>query len=660
MISLAFAGFLAGCAAVAAPIILHLLKKRPTETTPFPALRFLKPTIARKRNKNNIRRWIVLIARCLAITALCLAFSWPYLAEFAEHPDSATVFLWDNSFSVSSKNVAAAAKNKAMEIIGRASTKHPLLVGLVEENSVLWSGGFSGKSDKLAAFLAAEAKGEGASSFAEALKNADTRLAAIPATKKKIVVVTDKQAYPWRNFTNKPFLSPGVELEVEIPASLTKRNVAILSAETAAPFLRNRQEIVLNSRLKNFSDETWPTVCQLYLDGKLLETKKNILEPNADIYMKWKFNSGKLAPKQGKIVVRVSDDIDIDNTAYFALNPAKPPKVLILGKLPKNKTDFLAVAFAPDSKAKTADVEVRGHRDAADTLKSAKLVVLRNGVAPNSETGRKILDAVGKNNLDCVLLWNDSIETRAFLDKIGVSASYALERRSVNFGDLDLTHPLLACLENVKVGNLFNVWFKNHPSLKPPRGARIVAFFSDGTPAIFETRYGKGKILVVATALDREHTDWQISPFFLPFWREALARTFRRGGETATVGRPTTTPEGLKKTERFENGEWKTVAKANAARPRKAGIYRTLSKQGTRLFAVNVPPEESDPANIPDSFDWRSAVSKKNSAENIGTALSAIPPFSPEARKKSFWKILLIVAIAAACLELVVANRTAL
>ena len=660
MMSLAFAGFLAGCAAVAAPIILHMLKRRPTEPTPFPAFRFLKATAARKRNKNNIRQWIVLIARCLAITALSLAFAWPYIAEFAKRPDSATVILLDHSFSMTSKTVAAAAEDRTLGILGKADPENPVMLGLVEEGSVLWSGGFSGRPGDLRAFLKAQPKGEGASSIAAALKNADARLTAVPAPKKRIIVVTDKQAYPWRNFEGRPILSPGVELKVDVPAPLPRRDVAISVEPPAEPFVRDGQETRLRTVIENFSNETWPAVCRLYLDGKAMRSKKTTLEPNSTVTLKWKFNPGKRAPKRGKIVLEVADDIAADNTAYFALNPAKPPKVLIVGRPPRGGTDFLAVALSPDPDSKTAEVSILDPRSAADAVDDARLVIVRGGVAPDSETGRKILDAVGKNAIGCVVLWDDSLETRAFLAELGVSAPYAVGRRSLCFGDLDFTHPTLACLEEVKVGGLFNVRFNNPPLLKPPRVARIVAAFSDGSPAIFETRRGKGKIMVVATKLDRGSTDWQISPFFLPFWREVLARASRGGGESATVGRPATPPEGLEKVERFENGDWKTVAAAEAARPTESGIYRTRSKQGTRFFAVNVPPEESNPDLLADSLDWRTAMSKKKTPRDGKRELSAFPPFSPEARRKSFWRILLVVALAAACLELIVANRTVL
>jgi hypothetical protein len=98
--ALAFAGFLAGLAALSVPIILHFLRHKPTKNTPFPALRFLKATLARRAARNKLRKWLVLLLRCLCLVALVLAFCMPYIARFAQQPDEATVVLWDNSFSM--------------------------------------------------------------------------------------------------------------------------------------------------------------------------------------------------------------------------------------------------------------------------------------------------------------------------------------------------------------------------------------------------------------------------------------------------------------------------------------------------------------------------------------------------------------------------------
>jgi len=662
MISLAFAGFMAGCAAVAAPLLLHLLRKKPTEHEPFPAFRFLKPTLARKKNKNNIRKWIVLIARCAAIIALSLAFSWPYIADFAKHPDSATVLLWDKSFSMDARGVATEAEAKAFDTINSANPKNPLLIGMVGNGRVQWNGGFSGNSGKLTAFFNAESKSEGASSFANAFKMAGARLDAISAPKKKIILITDKQALPWKDIDAKTILPPGVQLQVDLPNATRQRNVAIISAETAAPLLREKQKNALSAKIKNFSDESWNVKCSVSLDGKKISEKKILLKPGATAQPEWPLDIAKLEPHWGKIEINVPDSLTPDNTRFFALNPATPPKVLIIGKS-RDKADFLALALATDPKAETAKIQTLEWRDAADKIDAASLIVIRKAPPPNSETGRKTLRAVAEKNALCVVLWNDSPETRAFLMELGVTAPFATEKRSLNFGTLDFKHNLFRCFENARVGNLFNVSFENPPKLKLPDNAILAATFSDGSPAVAEIKRGKGEFLIVATSLDRKHTDWQISPFFLPFWREVLDQADKkRRTASLRVGDNNNIPKNIATTERLDpdKGKWTKTSNADAARPNENGIFRLTLKSGQHiLLPANLPSEESDPAPLNDDFDWRNLVSTKT-ARNSDVAAAAITPFSPEARNKAFWKILLAVALTAALLEMTLANRTAL
>jgi Aerotolerance regulator N-terminal/von Willebrand factor type A domain len=70
--------FLAGLAAVALPILLHLRKNRPKQTVAFSSLMFLEESPPITKTRSRVQDVLLLILRCLAIALLILAFARPF------------------------------------------------------------------------------------------------------------------------------------------------------------------------------------------------------------------------------------------------------------------------------------------------------------------------------------------------------------------------------------------------------------------------------------------------------------------------------------------------------------------------------------------------------------------------------------------------------
>jgi hypothetical protein len=75
--------FLFGLAAVALPIVIHILNRRRLRKIPFSSLEFIFELSQRRMSKVNLRRWIVLLLRTLAILLVVLAFARPTLQSNA-------------------------------------------------------------------------------------------------------------------------------------------------------------------------------------------------------------------------------------------------------------------------------------------------------------------------------------------------------------------------------------------------------------------------------------------------------------------------------------------------------------------------------------------------------------------------------------------------
>jgi hypothetical protein len=103
MISFLHPWVLAGLAAAAIPILLHLLARREPPTVVFPAVRYLVTTTREHQRRLKLQNWLLLCLRTLLIVLVVLAAAAPSIPEsgVSGHAPSALVLIVDNSPSSS-------------------------------------------------------------------------------------------------------------------------------------------------------------------------------------------------------------------------------------------------------------------------------------------------------------------------------------------------------------------------------------------------------------------------------------------------------------------------------------------------------------------------------------------------------------------------------
>jgi hypothetical protein len=99
MISFLHPWVLAGLAAAAIPILLHLLARREPPTVIFPAVRYLVTTTREHQRRLKLQNWLLLCLRTLLVVLLVLAAAAPSIPEtgVSGHAPSALVLILDNS-----------------------------------------------------------------------------------------------------------------------------------------------------------------------------------------------------------------------------------------------------------------------------------------------------------------------------------------------------------------------------------------------------------------------------------------------------------------------------------------------------------------------------------------------------------------------------------
>lgn len=70
-----------GVAAASVPIVLHMLRRAPTQEMPFSLVRFLKPSRPTMTKRSSIENWPLMLLRILALLLIGLAFARPFVRE---------------------------------------------------------------------------------------------------------------------------------------------------------------------------------------------------------------------------------------------------------------------------------------------------------------------------------------------------------------------------------------------------------------------------------------------------------------------------------------------------------------------------------------------------------------------------------------------------
>ena len=119
--------FTVAALSIAIPVIIHLFNFRRYKKVFFPDIRFLQQLQEQTRKQSQLKHWLILVSRILALLALVLAFAQPLRKQdktlASGSPKARSIYI-DNSFSMGLETHALSlldqAKAKAKNLIEHA------------------------------------------------------------------------------------------------------------------------------------------------------------------------------------------------------------------------------------------------------------------------------------------------------------------------------------------------------------------------------------------------------------------------------------------------------------------------------------------------------------------------------------------------------------
>ena len=291
VISLFAPGMLLGVALVALPIAAHLMHRRARRRVVFPSVEMLASAAASRSSLFRLRRWWLLLLRCLAVIAVVLAFTQPIWlsaqAYKARGQSAAVVFLIDQSAStgqllggIPAMQPMLADAEKAIDTLAPGVDRANIVYATTRPYAAFPS--MTANTDALRAELSELAPTHERADVPGALALA-SRLLRDHAGSKRLVIVTDLQASNWsdalKQTSHEGSLPPGTRITLLSPQHAPPTNLSLHAPAAHPRTPRTHDPVNLTVVVTNHSERVQSVTVQLSIDGQPMDSQSLILEP---------------------------------------------------------------------------------------------------------------------------------------------------------------------------------------------------------------------------------------------------------------------------------------------------------------------------------------------------------------------------------------------
>ena len=249
--------FLLGLAAVAVPVIVHLVRRTRAPRVEFPSLMFVRRIPQRTIRRRRMQNWLLFALRCLAFMLLVFAFVRPYFGSGqadTNRGQRANVILFDNSFSLRYGNRFEQARQRARAVIDETRGNEPTALVTFGQGYEAQSK-FTTDMGRLKAALDGVKPGSDATDYVQALRGAEGLFKETAAADKRIVLISDFQA-AGRNEAEASYRLPSdIKLVTINVGEQNSPNLAITDVGLQPLIYQAKYEDKLTARVANFSDE---------------------------------------------------------------------------------------------------------------------------------------------------------------------------------------------------------------------------------------------------------------------------------------------------------------------------------------------------------------------------------------------------------------------
>ena len=330
---------LAGLALLSLPVIAHLLNRKSNDNYFIPTIRFLKASTVQQNRFLKLRRWLLLLLRCLAVAAVVCMFARPVWWQGATAPSSndsvGMAIVIDRSLSTTQK-------------VGNASLFQSFRGAAIRSLNELKSGSdfatviIAGDSAQplqrklvpnLAGLKTQIQKAEpsfGRADIPGAIAEASRQLNQFDG-QRLLVVVSDMQRSNWNELlddASRSFdLPPDTEVRFVQQQTRDTDNAALSNAQCDPTNPTLGQLVTLSVTVTNFSDTAKQIPVSINAGGEKLEERVLQIEAEQSSIASFQIKSSQT---EGYRFTIPSDNLAADDEAFLAISTAGSTPVAVI------------------------------------------------------------------------------------------------------------------------------------------------------------------------------------------------------------------------------------------------------------------------------------------------------------------------------------------
>jgi hypothetical protein len=473
------------------PIIIHLFQLRRFKKVAFSNVAFLKKVSVQTRKSSQIKKWLTLLMRLGAFTAIILAFAQPFLAsKTALNSVKETVIYLDNSFSNEAKGPNGPLLERAKQDLYGILNEGDLISWFTNSDEQKNATVKNAKSEILRTALTSKQLTPN-----EVLLKADKYFTDDPNSDKRVIYISDfqqKESFPT---VGENFRIDAVQLN-----PITQNNISIDSMSISS---QNGNTISVNVKVSaSFIFENTATIA-IYNGTKLVA--KTGLDFSENVYQEATFDIDNENGFNGKVQI-TDTGLAYDDIFYFSLN--KPTKLKILS-INNSSSNYLRQLY------KGIEFEYTQQDDRA--LDFSKLpeqdCIILNELDTIPASLSNALQSFVKNGGSLIIIPSSTsdIETyNTLLGPLGLGQITELTTREKKITQIVFDHPVYTNVFETRVVNfqypIVNSFYTSISTATP------LLKFEDGKSFII----GNGSSYLVTAPINTTNANFTSSPLIVP------------------------------------------------------------------------------------------------------------------------------------------------
>ena len=670
---------LIGLAALALPIIIHLLQRQRVVQIPFSTLRFLKLVQSKTARRSRVENLLLLLLRCLVFTLLALAAARPVVSPKAANwwggsVPRTIVLVLDNSLSM---NYRAGdhprfddAKKQTLAILDDLRAGDEVAVILANDRAQLLIAEPTVDHALARKAVLGVQPTQFRTDFGPALRAARKIAARSQKRIRHVYLLTDSQELGWRfepgTVFDETWQKCGAQLTVVRPDGLAAVNAALTSVKFRSPVVAAGAVVRGSATVENFSTVALHDLVEIRIGDQRVTQRAADVAPGSAAEVPFEFQLPVVTGDSVRGTVSIQDDHLIeDNRQFFWLAIYQPPRVVVVegqqvGPESLHSGFFLTKALAAGGDM-TAKIITPAELDGF-ALEGYSAVFITDAVLSDRALVR--LDRFLQRGGTVAFFFGDhsNAENLARIEFLPAKPAgvHELPAGRMAVRTLDPRHPLFV-----------NAWDTSTPfpalpqqklyNLEVPKDAKVLLTLGDNLPFLVAGARGPGKVLLINASADRSWGDLPLSPAFLPLvkqiarWSAEVDRQFANYLVGDGVPAAPNLPRDEALTVTLPNGVTQPLGTGEliVERTEQAGIYTVTSpREGVvQQFAVNLDPRESELRPIGDA-----ALAKIAPGETV-TGLDSLRQWLDQKRELTpLWPAFLLLALLVFVIETVIAN----